>query len=136
MLFLMLKVTEMHAQRPAEQVEPVPAAPDYSDPDAWSIAETPDQNRTWRFNRKWIDKGERLDRADVFYIHPTMYFEGSPWNAAYDDLTWRSRWTIGLFATSCPPSLPLAACLRHATDKLISEYSAADIAYRRHFCTT
>ena len=131
-------VGQMHAQRPAEQVEPVPAAPDYSDPDAWSIAETPDENRTWRYNRKWIDKRERLDRADVFYIHPTMYFKGSPWNAAYDDPDmerqvdhWPVRHQLSAFSSTCRMFAPR---YRQAHLRIFSlgdslSHVAADIAY-------
>lgn len=69
----------------AKQVEPLPATPDYSDAEAWAAL-------PWRkgaadeLPRKLRLSDPLKDTADVFYLHPTMYDEGSAWNASLDSL--------------------------------------------------
>ena len=83
---LACQVAEMQSQRPADHVEPVPPAPDYNNPAAWSILETQDVDGHRRFNRNWINNRDDWSKQMCF-PSTTMYFEGAPWNAAYDDLT-------------------------------------------------
>lgn len=135
---LACQVAEMQSQRPADHVEPVPPAPDYNNPAAWSILETQDVDGHRRFNRNWINKSRRMVQADVFYIHPTMYFEGSPWNAAYDDPDmikqvdrWPIRHQLSAFASTCRMFAPR---YRQAHLRIFSlgdslSHLAADIAY-------
>ena len=63
-------------------LEPVPAAPDYSNERAWAalpwVEDTADE--TPRGRAASTGPGT----ADVFYLHPTMYEEGAAWNASVD----------------------------------------------------
>ena len=61
---------------------PAPPAPDYAEPSAWAaLPETRD-------GADATPPGERdhqaSARADVFFVHPTTYYERA-WNAAHDD---------------------------------------------------
>ena len=78
----------VRAQEPSPSLEPIPAAPSYSDPDAWTICDAFDptgQQRIWAKKRKWYDQRNRQEDVDVFYIHPTMYMEGAAWNVGPED---------------------------------------------------
>ena len=73
----------LHAQEPASRFEPVPAGAFVFGFQLGPCARhlTPrDNNRIWAKKRKWHDRRERREDVDVFYIHPTMYMEGAPWN--------------------------------------------------------
>ena len=70
------------------QIEPVPTAPCYESIEDWAAhplktepLEAP--KRTWLSQKKTFHQ-EQLP-ADVFFIHPTMYMEGDPWNAGVHD---------------------------------------------------
>lgn len=74
--------TGLPTEQIAEQLEPLPAAPDYTRESCWAAL-------PWRQDPadEWpktpaIVAG--LGQADVFYIHPTMYEAGAAWNAPVD----------------------------------------------------
>lgn len=64
-------------------LDPIPPAPDYGLEAHWAAL-------PWRQDAPdFTPKGRPVEAgpgtADVFYIHPTMYEEGRPWNAALED---------------------------------------------------
>ncbi|MEO1015530.1 MAG: DUF3089 domain-containing protein [Pseudomonadota bacterium] len=56
-----------------------PAAPDYANPDHW--AALPDRADNADYTPEGVADGQAGAPADVFFIHPTTYIEGSGWNA-------------------------------------------------------
>ncbi len=76
--------TGLHAERAAETLEPIPRPPDYAVEADWAAL-------PWREDAadllpKGLGVSEGPGTADVFYLHPTMYEEGSAWNASMDSL--------------------------------------------------
>ena len=61
-----------------------PAAPDYSDPDAWiALPDTVDRADV---SPTGMDlDGQAEARADVFFLHPTTFIRRSGWNQPLDD---------------------------------------------------
>jgi len=77
--------TELHVERYAESLEPLPAEPDYSKGEAWAAL-------PWRADpADLLPRGRRVSEgpgtADVFYLHPTIYEKGEAWNAPLDSAT-------------------------------------------------
>jgi hypothetical protein len=62
-----------------------PPSPDYGSPSAWAVR--PDRPNHSRLTPPGVTPGERQDdaAADLFFIHPTMYFGRESWNASLDD---------------------------------------------------
>ena len=134
-------VVVVRAQEPSPSLEPIPAPPSYSDPDAWTICDAFDptgQQRIWAKKRKWYDQRDRREDVDVFYIHPTMYMEGAAWNvgpedAAMNDLVdaWPVRHQSSIFTSVGRLYAPR---YRQAHIRIFSlgdslSYLAAEVAY-------
>ena len=79
-----------------DSIEPIPQQPNYTHSDCWSLlpsscteAETLEVDHELALPRGLRSGGlSRLAdslQADVFFIHPTMYLEGIPWNADVRD---------------------------------------------------
>lgn len=62
-----------------------PAAPDYSDGDAW--AALPDRDDAADVAPRGESDGQDDAPADVFFIHPTTYYSNDHWNQPLDDET-------------------------------------------------
>ena len=78
----------LRAQEPSSSLEPIPVAPSYSNPNAWTVCAAFDptgQHRIWAKKRKWYDQRDSREDVDVFYIHPTMFMEGAEWNVGPED---------------------------------------------------
>ena len=62
-----------------------PPAPDYRSPSAW--AARPDRPNHSTLSPPGVEPGDRQSEAeaDVFFIHPTMFFGRESWNAKLDD---------------------------------------------------
>ena len=131
----------LHAQEPASTLEPVPEAPSYSDPSAWALCaafEPTGCNEIWAKKRKWHDRRERREDVDVFYIHPTMYMEGAPWNVGPEDADmnalvdeWPVRHQASIFTSAGRLYAPR---YRQAHIRIFSlgdslSYLAAELAY-------
>jgi|TARA_Y100000310_G_scaffold338190_1_gene427159 hypothetical protein len=63
-----------------------PAAPDYSQPDAWAALPDKADNADVLPNAAVADRQE-FAPADVFFIHPTTYYSGNSWNQPLHDAT-------------------------------------------------
>jgi len=63
----------------------VPAAPDYSDPNHWAALPTMKDHADLVPSRSSFSNNQQQAQADVFYIHPTTYFDGEAWNADLND---------------------------------------------------
>ncbi len=59
---------------------PVPPKPDYANADNWAALPTKADNADLT-PAKSIKEDQANATVDVFYIHPTTYFTGDPWNA-------------------------------------------------------
>ncbi len=59
---------------------PVPAKPDYSNLSNWAALPTTADQADVTPNKK-IKENQANATVDVFYIHPTTYYNGDPWNA-------------------------------------------------------
>ena len=131
----------LHAQEPASTLEPVPEAPSYSDPSAWTLCaafEPSGCDEIWAKKRKWHDRRERREDVDVFYIHPTMYMEGAPWNVGPEDADmnalvdeWPVRHQASIFTSAGRLYAPR---YRQAHIRIFSlgdslSYLAAEVAY-------
>lgn len=61
---------------------PKPAAPDYAEPSSW--AALPDRDDNADLAPPGYADNQEEARADVFFIHPTTFFERDRWNAPLD----------------------------------------------------
>jgi len=61
----------------------VPAAPDYTQPDAW--AALPESNDLADFAAPGETDQQAGAQVDVFFVHPTTYYKDEGWNAPLDD---------------------------------------------------
>ena len=135
------QLVAQRALEPASTLEPVPEAPSYSDPSAWALCaalEPTGHDEIWAKKRKWHDRRERRDDVDVFYIHPTMYMEGSPWNVGPEDAAmnalvdeWPVRHQAAIFTSAGRLYAPR---YRQAHIRIFSlgdslSYLAAEVAY-------
>ena len=135
------QLVALHAQEPAATLEPVPEAPSYSDPSAWALCaafEPTGHDDIWAKKRKWHDRRERREDVDVFYIHPTMYMEGAPWNVGPEDPdmnalvdAWPMRHQASIFTSTGRLYAPR---YRQAHIRIFSlgdslSYLAAEVAY-------
>ena len=135
------QMVAQRAQEPSPSLEPIPAAPSYTDPSAWTMCAAFDPTGTrwiWAKKRKWYDQRERREDVDVFYIHPTMYEEGAAWNvgledAAMNDLVdeWPVRHQSSIFTSTGRLYAPR---YRQAHIRIFSlgdslSYLAAEVAY-------
>lgn len=68
--------------RVATTLEPIPAAPNYSDERAWAALPWTEDTADETPRGQVADAGPGT--ADVFYLHPTMYEVGLGWNAPID----------------------------------------------------
>jgi len=77
-------LTAIRPRHRFEAREP-PPPPDYTSPSAW--AARPDQRNHSMLAPPGVEPGDRQAdaAADVFFIHPTMYFGRESWNARLDD---------------------------------------------------
>ena len=75
---------EEYTETPPEllptSINPLPLKPDYSKSEYWGLL--PD---TQVQQPKGVKKSDYSPRADVFYIHPTIYDNGLPWVASLQD---------------------------------------------------
>jgi hypothetical protein len=87
--------TELHEERVADRLEPIPPAPDYSDEAVWAAL-------PWREDAAdLLPRGRRVSdgpgTADVFFLHPTIFEEGAAWNASLDSAALNEavdRWPV------------------------------------------
>ena len=69
---------------------PVPPSPDYSNPNHW--ASLPDKKDVADLTpNKDIKDNQATAQADVFYVYPTIYSNGDPWNADINDAKLNKR---------------------------------------------
>ena len=72
-------------------LEPIPKAPDYTDPKAWALnphlnfSQTLQEPKGLARRVQEIESGDQEMAAEVFFIHPTMLLEGPAWNAELED---------------------------------------------------
>lgn len=64
---------------------PLPAKPDYSNPLHWAALPTQKDKADLTPNRR-IKEDQANAPVDVFYVHPTTYYKGDPWNADLADV--------------------------------------------------
>ncbi len=74
--------TGLHVERIADQLEPVPPAPDPANESHWAAL-------PWTADpADLLPKGRTVSEgpgtADIFYLHPTIFEEGPAWNAPVD----------------------------------------------------
>lgn len=69
-------------------IEPLPIAPSYESIEDWA-AHPLKSEPLYAPKGSWFSRTKSLEQekplADVFFIHPTMYMEGDPWNAGVRD---------------------------------------------------
>lgn len=80
--FVSVVETGLPVARMADCLEPIPRAPDYENESHWAAL-------PWREDAAdFVPKGRSValgpESADVFYLHPTIYEDGVPWNAPLD----------------------------------------------------
>ncbi len=63
----------------------VPPAPDYSNPDTWAALPTRDDNADVVPPESGAVDGQESAVVDVFFVHPTTYYQDDMWNARYDE---------------------------------------------------
>ncbi|SDE34391.1 DUF3089 domain-containing protein [Kordiimonas lacus] len=66
-------------------------APDYTSDAAW--AAVPGKTSSAQMMPEGVMRTAMVPEVDVFYIHPTTYFEKERWNAPYDGNEKAMRWT-------------------------------------------
>ncbi len=72
----------LNPRTPYQTYQP-PKAPDYSEPEAWvALPERPGAAAALPVS---IEPDENARLADVFYIHPTTYYNSKQWNGPVDD---------------------------------------------------
>mgnify|MGYP003692571059 CR=1 FL=1 len=74
--------TGLHVERIAAALEPLPATPEYGDEASWSALPWLDDTSDDVPKGRAVSEGPGT--ADVFYLHPTIFEEGSAWNASLD----------------------------------------------------
>lgn len=86
-LSLLMFASSAHAQlkghyqpKYAFEQSPVPPAPDYSDTTNWAALPDKQDAADVLPTTDVVDRQATAD-VDVFYIHPTTYYKGDPWNA-------------------------------------------------------
>ncbi len=61
----------------------VPAAPDYSKPEAWAALPTKSDDPDAVPSNTGFQDQQKEAKADVFFVHPTTYLKSDGWNAPY-----------------------------------------------------
>lgn len=67
-----------------------PSAPDYAKSKYWAALPDKKDSADLELIRFGINDGQKTAKADVFYIPPTSYVNGTGWNASVDDSSTRS----------------------------------------------
>ena len=84
--------TKIHSDLLPTSLHPLPLKPDYSKDESWGLLP-----HTPISLPKGVKESDHSPRADVFYIHPTIYDNGLPWVASLQDLDLNSavdEWTM------------------------------------------
>lgn len=63
----------------------VPPAPDYASPDAWAALPDRDDLADVVPPESGLADRQATAEVDVFFVHPTTYYQDDAWNAAYDE---------------------------------------------------
>ncbi len=69
----------------AFDVANVPPAPDYTQPDAWAALPTMSDNADVVPPESGVLDGQDSAVVDVFFVHPTTYYQDDMWNARFDE---------------------------------------------------
>ena len=63
----------------------VPPAPDYASPDAWAALPDRQDNADVVPPESGATDNQATALVDVFFVHPTTYYQSDMWNARYDE---------------------------------------------------
>ena len=63
----------------------VPPAPDYASPDAWAALPDRADNADVVPSDSSITDNQADSQVDVFFVHPTTYYQNEMWNARFDE---------------------------------------------------
>lgn len=87
----------------AFDLTPVPAPPDYTQPDYWAALPDRVDGADWVPDGSGFNDGQANAAVDVFYIHPTAAFYGDGWVAGFDNWLHRVAVDAGILPQQASP---------------------------------
>ncbi|PCJ71328.1 MAG: hypothetical protein COA62_01590 [Rhodobiaceae bacterium] len=86
-LYMNPKLAERLILKPSDgfDLASVPPAPDYASPDAWAALPDRQDNADVVPPESGAKDNQATALVDVFFVHPTTYYQSDMWNARYDE---------------------------------------------------